>query len=142
MLLWWLTAMLSFRSASHFLARALCASAVMFWAANNNSSSSGNNDTKQLLLEKKAADYATIATTMMTSSTSTPSTPSTSPSEPSSPFGVFSYGSSHNFNNYLKELGVSYLLRTFAGMASPIVTISRECKPEVRIIDFVQNIIT
>ncbi|TRY70774.1 hypothetical protein TCAL_04841 [Tigriopus californicus] len=41
--------------------------------------------------------------------------------------GTFAYQSSVNFDNYLKELGVSYVLRTFAGMATPVVTISKKC---------------
>eukprot|EP00095_Tigriopus_kingsejongensis_P000744 maker-scaffold273_size229271-snap-gene-0.9 protein:Tk00744 transcript:maker-scaffold273_size229271-snap-gene-0.9-mRNA-1 annotation:"fatty acid-binding protein" len=41
--------------------------------------------------------------------------------------GTFAYQSSRNFDSYLKELGVSYVLRTFAGMATPVVTISKKC---------------
>ena len=33
--------------------------------------------------------------------------------------------SSDNFNNYLKELGVSFVLRNLARLADPDVTISR-----------------
>ena len=168
MLLWWLTACLSFRSATHFLARLLYATAVMFWASNQIGGGGGNDtlaavDQTQTQIEaaavfprdtqrEKAAEEATMrnsnvsadaitttdsidltSTTMASSSTSTSPPSTASPaSSSSSPFGVFSYGSSQNFNNYLKELGVSYLLRTFAGMASPIVTISRDCNGKVR----------
>jgi len=33
--------------------------------------------------------------------------------------------SKDNFNNYLKELGVGFILRNLAGLADPDVTISR-----------------
>ena len=39
--------------------------------------------------------------------------------------GKYYYNSSSNFDNYLKALGVPYLLRTFAGIATPIVTIQK-----------------
>lgn len=54
------------------------------------------------------------------------------PKVPSFVEGIYNYESSVNFNNYLKELGVSYLLRTFASMASPVVTIIKNC-PKVRL---------
>ena len=44
--------------------------------------------------------------------------------------GVYDYKSSVNFDNYLKALGVPYLLRTLAGLASPQVTISKSCSNE------------
>lgn len=45
--------------------------------------------------------------------------------------GKFSLNSTDNFDNYLAELGVSYILRQLAQLASPIVTISRTC-PDLR----------
>jgi len=39
--------------------------------------------------------------------------------------GVYDYGRSTNFEAYLQELGVSYILRRLAGLASPTVTITR-----------------
>ncbi len=44
--------------------------------------------------------------------------------------GIYKYEKSFNFNEYLKELGVSYMLRTFAGLATPIITITKN-RPEV-----------
>ena len=44
--------------------------------------------------------------------------------------GEFHYKSAVNFDPYLKELGVPYLLRTMAGLATPIVTISSDCPEE------------
>jgi len=41
--------------------------------------------------------------------------------------GTYQYNSSSNFNTYLKELGVPWLLRTFAGMANPTIILSKEC---------------
>nr|ACO15704.1 Fatty acid-binding protein [Caligus clemensi] len=41
--------------------------------------------------------------------------------------GTFTYGHSTNFEAYLKELGVPYLLRSLALLASPVVTISKSC---------------
>ncbi|QQP42344.1 Fatty acid-binding protein, partial [Caligus rogercresseyi] len=41
--------------------------------------------------------------------------------------GTFTYGHSSNFEPYLKELGVPYLLRSLAQLASPTVTISKFC---------------
>lgn len=41
--------------------------------------------------------------------------------------GEFYYQSASNFENYLKELGVSFLLRNLAGLATPVVTISKAC---------------
>ena len=43
--------------------------------------------------------------------------------------GVYIYETSHNFDNYLKELGVNYILRQFAGWVTPIVNISTVCPP-------------
>ena len=40
--------------------------------------------------------------------------------------GTFAFERQSNFQNYLKELGVSYVLRTLAGIARPVVTISRD----------------
>ena len=42
--------------------------------------------------------------------------------------GIYDYQSSRNFDNYLKALGVNSILRTLAGLASPIVTISTNCQ--------------
>ena len=42
--------------------------------------------------------------------------------------GIYDYQSSQNFDNYLKELGVDYVLRKLAGLASPVVTISTNCQ--------------
>jgi hypothetical protein len=39
--------------------------------------------------------------------------------------GTFHLSTAHNFDAYLAELGVSYLLRRLASLASPTVTISR-----------------
>ncbi len=41
--------------------------------------------------------------------------------------GSYYFKSSENFQDYLKELGVSYVLRSLAGLASPVVTISKNC---------------
>ncbi len=57
-------------------------------------------------------------------------TPSSSITSLSLIEGIYKYEKSFNFNKYLKELGVSYMLRTFAGMATPIVTITKS-RPEV-----------
>ena len=40
--------------------------------------------------------------------------------------GTFAFERQTNFQNYLKELGVPYVLRTLAGIARPVVTISRD----------------
>lgn len=50
--------------------------------------------------------------------------------------GTYAYQSSVNFDNYLKELGVSYLLRSFAGMATPVVTISKICPHVKKVIKY------
>ena len=44
--------------------------------------------------------------------------------------GIYDYESSQNFENYLQELGVSYILRKLAKLASPTVTISTSCQTE------------
>jgi hypothetical protein len=46
--------------------------------------------------------------------------------------GTFHLSTAHNFDAYLAELGVSYLLRRLASLASPTVTISRyqQCEKE------------
>jgi len=41
--------------------------------------------------------------------------------------GTYNLESSENFNAYLQELGVSYILRNLASLAKPTVTISRDC---------------
>lgn len=42
--------------------------------------------------------------------------------------GIFDYESSVNFDSYLAALGVNYVLRKLAGLASPTVTISNTCQ--------------
>ena len=44
--------------------------------------------------------------------------------------GIYDYESSQNFENYLQELGVNYILRKLARLASPAVTISTSCQSE------------
>ena len=44
--------------------------------------------------------------------------------------GIYDYESSQNFENYLQELGVNYILRKLARLASPAVTISNSCHSE------------
>jgi hypothetical protein len=46
--------------------------------------------------------------------------------------GIYNYESSTNFQKYLKELGVPYMLRTLAGLATPVVTISKTCEEKVK----------
>ena len=41
--------------------------------------------------------------------------------------GIYIYETSQNFDSYLKELGVNYILRQFAGWVTPIVNISTTC---------------
>ena len=43
--------------------------------------------------------------------------------------GIYIYETSQNFDSYLKELGVNYILRQFAGWVTPIVNISTTCPP-------------
>ena len=40
--------------------------------------------------------------------------------------GTFAFERQTNFQNYLKELGVPYVLRTLAGIARPVVTITKD----------------
>jgi hypothetical protein len=42
--------------------------------------------------------------------------------------GTFYLHSSSNFDAYLAELGVSYILRQLALLASPVITVGRSCK--------------
>ena len=42
--------------------------------------------------------------------------------------GIYTYESEENFQNYLKKLGVPYVLRTLASMATPVMTISKNCQ--------------
>ena len=46
---------------------------------------------------------------------------------PTHTFGEFQYSSAEGFEAYLKELGVSSVLRTMAGWATPVVTVTRVC---------------
>ena len=39
--------------------------------------------------------------------------------------GTYNYGSSENFDAYLKELGVGWLLRRAAGLARPTISVTR-----------------
>ena len=41
--------------------------------------------------------------------------------------GIYIYETSQNFDSYLEELGVNYILRQFAGWVTPIVNISTTC---------------
>ena len=41
--------------------------------------------------------------------------------------GVYSFESSTNFDNYLKALGVGFIMRQLASLAQPVVTISVDC---------------
>ncbi|CAB4058047.1 unnamed protein product [Lepeophtheirus salmonis] len=68
----------------------------------------------------------TVASEEMNNTTNTTSTVLLSPSD-SLLTGTFTYGHSNNFEAYLKELGVPYLLRSLALLASPVVTISKKC---------------
>ena len=42
--------------------------------------------------------------------------------------GIYTFESEVNFQNYLKELGVPYVLRSLASMATPVITISKDCQ--------------
>ena len=42
--------------------------------------------------------------------------------------GIYTYESEENFQNYLKKLGVPYVLRSLASMATPVMTISKNCQ--------------
>ena len=42
--------------------------------------------------------------------------------------GIYTFESEENFQNYLSKLGVPYVLRSLASMATPVVTISKDCK--------------
>ena len=41
--------------------------------------------------------------------------------------GVYNFESSSNFDNYLKALGVGFIMRQLASLAEPVVTISLDC---------------
>merc|ERR1712038_1888891 len=45
--------------------------------------------------------------------------------------GIYTFESEVNFQNYLKELGVPYVLRSLASMATPVITISKDCQREL-----------
>ena len=47
--------------------------------------------------------------------------------------GTYTFERQSNFQNYLKELGVPYVLRTLAGIARPVVTVSRDCQVWARL---------
>nr|ADD24392.1 Fatty acid-binding protein, muscle [Lepeophtheirus salmonis] len=68
----------------------------------------------------------TVASEEMNNTTNTTSTVLLSPSD-SLLTGTSTYGHSNNFEAYLKGLGVPYLLRSLALLASPVVTISKKC---------------
>ena len=53
--------------------------------------------------------------------------------------GIYDYQSSINFDNYLKALGVNSILRTLAGLASPIVSISTNCQENLSNVSIYQN---
>merc|ERR1712227_903144 len=41
--------------------------------------------------------------------------------------GVYNFESSTNFDNYLKALGVGFIMRQLASLAQPVVTLSVDC---------------
>ena len=42
--------------------------------------------------------------------------------------GIYTFESEDNFQKYLKKLGVPYVLRSLASMATPVITISKNCQ--------------
>ena len=42
--------------------------------------------------------------------------------------GIYTFESEENFQNYLKKLGVPYVLRSLSSLATPVVTISKNCQ--------------
>ena len=49
----------------------------------------------------------------------------------------YDFESSTNFDNYLKELGVNFVLRKLAGLATPAITISTDCQESLSNVSFV-----
>jgi len=106
MLMWWFTALLSSGSGMQAVSRFMLPVIV-----------TGLTTTAYI-------DAAPDGGATVTSSSNNTSVTSSSP--PSSLIqGVYDYESSENFEAYLRELGVPYLLRVFAGLARPTVTISK-----------------
>lgn len=101
MLLWWFTFSFASETVTKFIARmTLCA------------------------IMKGVSSPVTTPPPLESVLLSTTASPKTSGLIP----GIFDYESSVNFDNYLAALGVNYVLRKLAGLASPTVTISNSCQ--------------
>lgn len=44
--------------------------------------------------------------------------------------GTFALDSSHNFDNYLKKIGITYFLRQLAALATPVISINQSMVSE------------
>ena len=114
MLMWWLTSVLSCRTALKVLSRVFLSSLITTLSPATTPTSATMNGT-------------TVATTAVTQPTTFRPTVSDLVQ------GVYEYRSSSNFEDYLRELGVSYILRKLAALASPTVTITRNECPETAV---------
>ena len=47
--------------------------------------------------------------------------------------GTYKFESSSNFDNYMKALGIGFIMRQLASLAQPVVTLSIECADEANI---------
>jgi hypothetical protein len=115
MLLWWFTFSFACEPVSKLIARVMLC----------------------VILAEVKPNITTPAPLITSPSTSTLS-PKTSELIP----GIYDYESSVNFDNYLAELGVNYVLRKLAGLAYPTVTISKQCQDidNIQVITFLLKI--
>ncbi len=109
MILWWLTFSLACKPVAKMIVRVLLCVAGL---------------TPKVTPPPSPSTVVESSLTQQTTSTIAPLTSELIP-------GVYDYESSLNFDNYLTELGVSYVLRKLAGLAYPTVRISKVCQ-EVR----------
>ena len=109
MILWWLTFSLACKPVAKMIVRVLLCVAGL---------------TPKVTPPPSPSTVVESSLTQQTTSTIAPLTSELIP-------GVYDYESSLNFDNYLTELGVNYVLRKLAGLAYPTVRISKVCQ-EVR----------
>jgi hypothetical protein len=123
MLLWFLTLCTSVKPLLNMMTRILLSVAFLTIA-----DKAKKQDTTTAAVPNDAADTTATTTAAFSAFTTTTVSPTELVMlEKSLITGIYNYESSENFQNYLKELGVSWVLRNLAGLATPVVTIAKDC---------------
>ncbi len=134
MLLHWLTLVTAVKPLADVFSRVMFSTAVLYFPNDDSPPGSATTENSTATAAVPPAESVAGVTTAVQQVPKAvlhlaPTTVKSSVEEKSVITGVYSYKESVNFDNYLKELGVGWTLRTLASLATPIVIVSKQCAP-------------